>query len=61
MKRRGKGNSFGVNIPMEPLARAGFRLGDRLSVKAIQRQDCVVSAITMDMKHLWQEHWENCM
>ncbi len=35
VKRRGtKGDSFGVNVPMEPLVRAGFKVGNKLSVKA---------------------------
>ena len=34
VKQRGKGQSFGVNIPMEPLVRAGVKPGTRLSVKA---------------------------
>ena len=32
VKRRGKGNAFGVNIPQEPLLRAGLKPGDRLNV-----------------------------
>lgn len=32
VKRRGKGDAFGVNVPQEPLARAGFSPGDRLAV-----------------------------
>ena len=34
VKGRGKGDSFGVNVPGEPLARAGFKVGTKLSVKA---------------------------
>ena len=34
IKRRGKGDSFGVNVPMEPLVRAGFKVGTKLSIKA---------------------------
>ena len=33
VKRRGKGEAFGVNIPQEPLVRAGIGVGSRLSVK----------------------------
>ena len=33
IKRRGNGSSFGVNVPMEPLVRAGFKVGKKLSVK----------------------------
>lgn len=33
VKRRGPGDSFGVNIPQEPLQRAGVNPGHRLSVK----------------------------
>lgn len=32
VKRRGKGNAFGVNVPQEPLMRAGLRPGDKLRV-----------------------------
>lgn len=32
VKRRGKGNAFGVNIPQEPLMRAGLKPGDKLKV-----------------------------
>lgn len=32
VKRRGKGNAFGVNIPQEPLMRAKLKPGDRLKV-----------------------------
>ena len=32
VKRRGKGIAFGVNIPQEPLMRAGFKPGDKLKV-----------------------------
>lgn len=34
VKRRGKGEAFGVNIPQEPLVRAGAETGTRLSVRA---------------------------
>jgi len=34
VKRRGKGEAFGVNIPQEPLARVGAKTGTRLSVRA---------------------------
>ena len=34
VKRRGKGGAFGVNIPQEPLVRAGAETGTRFSVKA---------------------------
>lgn len=33
VKRRGMGNSFGVNITQEPLTRAGFDVGNQLTVK----------------------------
>lgn len=32
VKRRGKGNAFGVNIPQEPLMRAKLKPGARLKV-----------------------------
>lgn len=32
VKRRGKGDAYGVNIPQEPLQRAGLKPGDKLSV-----------------------------
>ena len=32
VKRRGKGNAFGVNIPQEPLMRAKLKPGDILKV-----------------------------
>ena len=32
VKRRGKGSAFGVNIPQEPLLRAGLKPGDKLRV-----------------------------
>jgi len=32
VKRRGKGNAFGVNIPQEPLRRAGLKPGDKLKI-----------------------------
>ncbi len=34
VKRRGKGDAFAINIPQEPLVRAGIGIGSRLSVKA---------------------------
>lgn len=30
VRRRGKGDSFGVNVPQEPLMRAGLKPGDAL-------------------------------
>jgi hypothetical protein len=32
VKRRGKGDSFGVNVPQEPLMRAGMKPGDALKL-----------------------------
>lgn len=32
VKRRGKGSAFGVNVPQEPLMRAGMKPGDKLRV-----------------------------
>ena len=32
VRRRGKGDAFGVNVPQEPLLRAGFKAGDKLRV-----------------------------
>ena len=32
VKRRGKGDAFGVNVPQEPLLRAGVKPGDKLRV-----------------------------
>ena len=32
VKRRGKGSAFGVNIPQEPLMRAGLKPGDKMKV-----------------------------
>jgi hypothetical protein len=32
VKRRGKGNAFGVNVPQEPLMRAALKPGDKLKV-----------------------------
>lgn len=32
VKRRGKGNAYGVNVPQEPLVRAGLKPGDKLKV-----------------------------
>ena len=37
VKRRGKGDSFGVNIPQEPLMRAGMQPGDSLKVTVRRR------------------------
>jgi hypothetical protein len=34
VKRRGKGEAFGLNIPQEPLTRAGAKPGSKFSVKA---------------------------
>ena len=34
VRKRGKGDAFGVNIPQEPLARVGAKPGSRFSVKA---------------------------
>lgn len=34
VRRRGKGEAFGVNIPREPLTRAGAMPGTKFSVKA---------------------------
>ncbi len=36
VKRRGKGEAFGVNIPQEPLTRVGVRPGTKFSVKALR-------------------------
>ena len=36
VKRRGKGDAFAVNIPQEPLVRAGIGIGSRLSVRALK-------------------------
>ncbi len=33
VRRRGKGDAFGLNIPQEPLIRAGAKPGSRFSVK----------------------------
>ena len=38
VKRRGKGASFGVNIPQEPLERLGAKPGDRLAVAVAGRR-----------------------
>ena len=38
VKRRGKGASFGVNIPQEPLERLGAKPGDRLGVTVSGRR-----------------------
>jgi hypothetical protein len=32
VRRRGKGTAFGVNVPQEPLIRAGFKAGEKLRV-----------------------------
>jgi hypothetical protein len=32
IRRRGKGDAFGVNVPQEPLMRAGYKAGDRMRV-----------------------------
>jgi hypothetical protein len=32
VKRRGKGSAYGVNVPQEPLLRAGMKPGDKLRV-----------------------------
>lgn len=32
IRRRGKGQAFGVNVPQEPLMRAGFKAGDKLRI-----------------------------
>lgn len=32
VKRRGKGSAYGVNVPQEPLTRAGLKPGDKLKV-----------------------------
>ena len=34
VKRRGKGEAFGLNIPMEPLTRAGVKPGSKFSITA---------------------------
>ena len=34
VRRRGKGEAFGLNIPQEPLIRAGAKPGSRFSVSA---------------------------
>ena len=34
VKKRGKGDAFGLNIPQEPLVRAGAKPGSKFSVKA---------------------------
>ncbi len=36
VKRRGKGEAFGLNIPQEPLTRVGAKAGTRFSVKALK-------------------------
>jgi hypothetical protein len=34
VKKRGKGEAYGVNIPQEPLARVGASPGSKFSIKA---------------------------
>ena len=36
VRRRGKGNAFGVNVPQEPLVRAGVEPGTKLNVKVLK-------------------------
>ena len=36
VKRRGKGEAFGVNVPQEPLTRVGAKPGSKFSVKALK-------------------------
>ena len=36
VKRRGKGDAFGLNIPQEPLIRAGAKPGTKFSVRALK-------------------------
>lgn len=36
VRRRGKGEAFGVNIPQEPLTRVGVKPGSKFSVKALK-------------------------
>ncbi len=36
VKRRGKGKAFGLNIPQEPLTRAGAKPGSKFSVKVLK-------------------------
>ena len=36
VKQRGKGDSYGANVPMEPLARAGIKAGATLSVRVMK-------------------------
>jgi len=36
VRRRGKGDAFGLNVPMEPLVRVGLAPGAKLSVKALK-------------------------
>lgn len=36
VKKRGKGVAFGVNIPQEPLTRAGAKPGTKFSVKVLK-------------------------
>lgn len=36
VKRRGNGGAFGVNIPQEPLLRAGAKPGTNFSVRALK-------------------------
>ena len=42
VKRRGKGEAFGVNIPQEPLTRLGLKPGDTLQV-TVRRKQIVLS------------------
>ena len=42
VKRRGKGEAFGVNIPQEPLIRAGIQPGDKLKIN-VRRRSITVS------------------
>ena len=37
VRRRGKANGFGINIPQEPLERLGTQAGDRLPVVVAKR------------------------
>ncbi len=43
VKRRGKGDAFAVNIPQEPLVRAGIGVGSQLAVK-VSRGRIVLTA-----------------
>lgn len=44
IKRRGKGSAFGVNIPQEPLIRAGLKEGDKLNVGVGKRKITITLA-----------------